>query len=407
MKLLDSPWTTTAVVIVILAAGVGWGVGGNWESALVTLLGGMAAILIAQYPFKFENDNTTPILNAEESAGRARVKVIEALNDPALIIRRGRIIIANPAALALFGNHIMGEDVRVAIRHPAAAEHLMASTLPRDDRGIELVGLGSLDQHWLMRVVDIGDERRLVHLIDRSEAYVAERMRVDFVANASHELRTPLAGIIGFIETLDEPEAGSDAGTRKRFLGVMMKEARRMQTLVDDLISLSRIEADKYRAPDDAVDLVPLVQEVSRVTKDRPGADQREILVEIDEKTPPVAGDRAQLSQLLHNIVGNAFKYGRPGTPIRISMAGNGNAMVRLSVEDEGEGIAPHHIPRLTERFYRVDSGRSRSLGGTGLGLSIVKHIVERHRGKLDIASISGKGTTVTVTLPAASERMS
>jgi two-component system phosphate regulon sensor histidine kinase PhoR len=228
-------------------------------------------------------------------------------------------------------------------------------------------------------------------------------MRVDFVANASHELRTPLATLLGFIETLED--AGDDPAVRARFLKIMFGEAKRMQQLVDDLMSLSRIEAEKYSLPQAALPLGPLVDDVTSAVRSgmREGADR--IIIAMED-TPPVFGDRAQLSQLLHNLIGNAIKYGREGAPVQISVKRAGR-MVRLTVADEGDGIAPEHLPRLTERFYRVDPGRSRALGGTGLGLAIVKHIVERHRGRLDIDSVVGTGTTVSVLLPAAPEPLS
>src|SRR5690606_2671109 len=235
---------------------------------------------------------------------------------------------------------------------------------------------------------------RIVHLSDSTGAHAADRIRVDFVANASHELRPPLASILGFVET--QADAGVDDHMRARFLGVIGTDARRMQRLIDHLISLSRIEAGKYHLPDDSVDLGALAHEVrhelAALTPDR----AVDVQIEIKD-AQPVRGDRVQLSQLLHNIVGNALKYGRSSAPVRVTLERSGDAMMRLSVRDESEGIAPEHLPRLTERFYRVDSSRSRAAGGTGLGLAIVKHIVERHRGRLDIASTLGKGTTVTV----------
>ena len=175
-----------------------------------------------------------------------------------------------------------------------------------------------------------------------------------------------------------------------------------MQRVIEDLMSLSRIEAEKYRAPATSIDLAALVEEARAEIADGHAARDRPITAEIAPDLPPVRGDRPQLSQIMHNLVGNAVKYGAPGTPIRITLAHEGARMIRLTVEDEGEGIAPEHLPRLTERFYRADAGRSRSLGGTGLGLAIVKHIVERHRGRLEIASTVGKGTRVAVILPAA-----
>ncbi len=325
-------------------------------------------------------------------------ELLAAIAEPVLMIADGRVRFANAAARALLGAHIVGEDVRLAIRHPAAAERLSQGA---PDGATELVGLGGRDQRVQMQVATISGGRRIVHLIDRTTSYAAERARVDFVANASHELRTPLAAILGFIETLDDENTGADPELRARFLEVMFKEARRMQRLIDDLISLSRIEAEKYRLPDTAVALPALIDEVVGELRDDEGALRADLHLAVDHDVPEVAGDRAQLSQVIHNLVGNAIKYGRAGAPVTIGLVRDG-ALIRLSVADRGDGIKPEHIPRLTERFYRVDPGRSRTLGGTGLGLAIVKHIVERHRGRLDIESRIGVGTTVSVLLPTA-----
>jgi two-component system phosphate regulon sensor histidine kinase PhoR len=267
------------------------------------------------------------------------------------------------------------------------------------ERPIELVGLGTRDQRWEMLLSETSEGQRIVHLVDQTGNYAAERMRIDFVANASHELRTPLASILGFIETLRE-EAGEDAEVRARFLKVMDDEARRMQRLVEDLISLSRIEAEKFRLPDQAVDFAQLVEDTREELADAAGDRGHDLVATIDPNLSSVSGDRVQLSQMLHNLIGNAMKYGRAGTPVTIELKRDDAGMIRLSIRDEGDGIAAVHIPRLTERFYRADAGRSRSLGGTGLGLAIVKHIVERHRGRLDIASQVGVGTVVSVILP-------
>ena len=213
-------------------------------------------------------------------------------------------------------------------------------------------------------------------------------------------MRTPLAAILGFIETLDDEKAGGDAAVRARFLDVMMKEARRMQRLIDDLISLSRIESEKYDLPAENVPMALLIREVANELRDQQGDQPTPIMLDVDVNESTIIGDRAQLSQLVHNLAGNAIKYGRPGTPIKITLISAGG-QVRLTVADEGEGIAPEHLPRLTERFYRADAGRSRTMGGTGLGLAIVKHIVERHRGRMEITSKVGVGTTVSVMLPA------
>lgn len=364
------------------------------QAGLIVLVSGAAAVLITTAPR--EAPRAVPTEPPAPPEPMPVADVLEAIGEPVLIVAQNKVIRANTAARDLLGQHILGEDVRLAIRHPAAAERLINPPSRAPAAPIHLVGLGTRDQRWEMRVRDVEGDQRVVHLIDRTGTYATERMRVDFVANASHELRTPLASLLGYVETLRE-DAIDEPEVRNRFLKIMHDEARRMQRLIEDLISLSRIEADKYRAPGETVDLAELVEEVREELS--AGGQDGQIIVEA-VPVRPVRGDRAQLSQVLHNIVGNAQKYGRAGTPVTIRLHHNGETMVHLSVADQGDGIPPEHIPRLTERFYRVDSGRSRAVGGTGLGLAIVKHVVERHRGRLDIASVVGKGTTVTILLP-------
>ena len=248
----------------------------------------------------------------------------------------------------------------------------------------------------------LSDGSRLVRLTDLSQLRAAEQMRADFVANASHELRTPLATILGFIETLQDPDTGGDAETRDRFLRIMLDEATRMRGLVDDLMSLSRIEADRFAAPRDPIDVVPVIEEVRTSLSQLIAARGATLAVERETESTHVLGDRAQLVQLFSNLIVNALKYGRTDAPVRVRIEDGGGDLLRISVIDEGEGIAPEHLPRLTERFYRVDASRSRAAGGTGLGLAIVKHIVLRHRGRLDIRSTLGVGTEVRVDLPRA-----
>ncbi|MBA3676902.1 MAG: ATPase [Sphingosinicella sp.] len=334
------------------------------------------------------------------------VGLLAALEEPALIVRDRRVILANESAKTILGAHIEGVDIRLAIRHPAAAERLS-----RPDSGqaigpfakTELTGLGDAERRWEMATASLPDGSRLVRLTDRSEYFASERMRGDFVANASHELRTPLATLLGFLETLQDEKAASDKKTRSRFIQIMFEEARRMHRLVDDLISLSRIEAERFTAPLDSVDLLPLIEEVRGSCHRLSDETQSEILVEQRGARPVVVGDERQLAQLLQNLIVNALKYGRNGTPATVGFEDAGE-MLAIKVTDRGEGIAPEHLPRLTERFYRADPGRSRAVGGTGLGLAIVKHIVERHRGRLDIQSIVGEGTTIRVYLPKAGE---
>jgi two-component system phosphate regulon sensor histidine kinase PhoR len=326
--------------------------------------------------------------------------LLRAVPTPLLIIHRGLIEHCNEPAMALLGEHIRGEDVRLAIRHPAAIDLLNKASPEVGPAHVDIVGLGAPEQIWEFNMQPLSSNRQLVLLNDQSGRQATERMRVDFVANASHELRTPLAGILGFIETLRDPLAGGDDATRNRFLTIMDGEARRMQRLVDDLMSLSRIEAEKYHLPNQPVGIPALAEEVVQVFRQSQNKRAQDIVLAIDPDLPPLCGDRAQLSQLLHNLISNAMKYGTPGTEIGVAARLLPHDMVEVSVTDRGDGIAPEHLPRLTERFYRIDSSRSRAMGGTGLGLAIVKHIVQRHRGLLHLDSKLGQGTTVRAELP-------
>jgi two-component system phosphate regulon sensor histidine kinase PhoR len=328
---------------------------------------------------------------------------LDAANDPLLVVEDARVISANKAALHLLGSNIIDQNVRIAFRHAGAIERLSDPTAQHDGRPIQLVGIGLRDQIWEMRIRSVAGQQKLVYLADRTGAHAAEKMRVDFVANASHELLTPLAAIKGFIETLEEPEAGGDPKTRARFLDIMDGEASRMQALIRDLMSLSRIEAEKYELAAIKVHLEQVIHDVVTPLIAIPATRGTDIVLNIAPELPPVSGDQGMLGQLVSNIVANAMKYGRAGTPVHISLARSRSSnMLALTVSDQGDGIAPEHLPRLTERFYRVDSGRSRAIGGTGLGLSLVKHIVDGHRGHLEIKSDIGKGTTITILLPVA-----
>ena len=321
--------------------------------------------------------------------------ILDAIDEPALIVGSGRVKGANQAAQSLLGVAIQGRDLRFAIRHPLALDTILAGR----QADLELIGIGSAERPWHLSVRPLAGGT-LVLLSDRSIVRAAERMRTDFVANASHELRTPLATIIGYAETLGEEGPVSDE-MRSRFGATIEAEARRMLRIVEDLMSLSRIEADRYRIPSEDVDMA----EVARIAIEHSAmhAERRGCRIEsqIEEPIPILKGDFGQLLQLADNLVGNAIRYGCNDrcTAITMKVAGEGNRVL-FSVKDGGDGIAPEHLPRLTERFYRVDSARSRESGGTGLGLAIVKHIVERHRGEMRIDSSPGQGTEVSVSLP-------
>ena len=321
---------------------------------------------------------------------------LNAIEEPALIVREQRTVAANRAARALLGEALVGRDLRLTIRHPLALELILSA----GEADIDLVGIGSAERPWHLSVRPLPDGAALVRLTDRSALQAAERMRTDFVANASHELRTPLATIIGFAETLAEDSAIDDP-LRRRFGTTIHGEAQRMLRIVEDLMSLSRIEADRFNPPGEMVDLAKVVRRA--IEHAQPLLEQRRCTIEtaIEHALPLVRGDAGQLLQLADNLIGNALRYGCTGQhcAVHVEVRRDGQRAL-LVVRDEGEGIAAEHIPRLTERFYRVDAARSRDSGGTGLGLAIVKHIVERHRGTLDIRSSPGAGTAVTVAIP-------
>jgi len=337
---------------------------------------------------------------------------VDALGDPALIVGGDlRVVAANAAARVLFGDRVVADDLRLVLRHPAVLDAVRLGSTASAPVEREVTGLGTNNGAFRIRVATLGPDgaarRLLVTFVDITQARLTERMRVDFIANASHELRTPVTTLLGFIETLQGP-AADDEPARHRFLEIMHREAARMSRLIDDLLSLSRIELDKHVRPQTALDVAPLIADVGRTLAMRLDADQRRLAIRVAEGLPQVVADRDQVLQVLHNLVSNALKYGRSGTIITVDAEAiaptpsRADPMVRVTVGDCGDGIAPEHLPRLTERFYRIDTSRSRSMGGTGLGLAIVKHIIERHRGSFDIVSVLGEGSRVSFTLPLA-----
>jgi two-component system phosphate regulon sensor histidine kinase PhoR len=229
----------------------------------------------------------------------------------------------------------------------------------------------------------------------------SEQLRADFIANASHELRTPLAAVTGFIETL-RGHAREDAVARDQFLDIMAVEAARMRRLIDDLLSLSRIEMNEHVKPEGRIGLESVVRQAAAALKPLAAQDGITITVEAGAHTPQVIGEQDELAQLFQNLIHNAIKYGREQGKVQVSVGQLPDGQVFAAVRDDGEGIAPNAIPRLTERFYRVDVKRSRERDGTGLGLAIVKHIISRHQGRLNIESKLGEGSVFTVLLPAA-----
>src|ERR1700761_2132880 len=351
-------------------------------------------------------------VNPVESAAVAAV--VAGMPDPAVLLdRAGRVVHLNAAAAQLAPALRKNELAQFALRSPeivTALREAIATTQPRRatyldqvpvDRWMELVitpvpvpaAFGGIDKCMLMTFHDQTPLRRV------------EEMRADFVANASHELRTPLAALSGFIDTLQGPAKG-DTRARERFLGIMHTQATRMARLIADLLSLSRVELSAHVRPDTLVDIVPIIRQVADGLEAL--ARERQVVIEINLPETPVsiAGDREELLRLFENLIENALKYGASGGKVIVSLvlgtSGEGAPEVRVLVRDFGPGIAPEHLPRLTERFYRVDVGDSRAQGGTGLGLSLVKHIVNRHRGRLLIESVLKKGATFTACFPQA-----
>jgi two-component system, OmpR family, phosphate regulon sensor histidine kinase PhoR len=328
-----------------------------------------------------------------------------------LITRSGRILYANPSAHEAMPRLQTGGHFTHLIRAPAFVETLTATLSDGAERAVSF-SLHDKNERFIEARVALlpagsvfGPEAlALVQVDDRTDARRTEQMRSDFIANASHELRTPLASIVGYIETLQN-HARDDPAARDRFLAIMAREAGRMQRLVDDLMSLGRIEMTEHLRPSEVRSLEDIAAESAAALV--PVARQAgvDLQVEVEAGGSPVACDPDQLAQVFTNLIDNAMKYGGAGGSVRVTRAAPSRAHPNrsgITISDSGPGIAREHIPRLTERFYRVNVTSSRNKGGTGLGLAIVKHILNRHEGRLEVASTPGKGSAFTVWLPRA-----
>jgi two-component system, OmpR family, phosphate regulon sensor histidine kinase PhoR len=340
-----------------------------------------------------------------EQDRRAGARILSALPDPLLVLRADQSVAwRNNAAVAAFH-----ADLPAVLRHPALAEAFNQATAAKEPRTTALALAAPVARELLATVVPldpptIDNGTALVVLSDRTRERSIERAHTDFVANVSHELRTPLASLIGFTETLMGP-AEDDPPARRRFLAIMAEQGARMNRLIDDLLSLSRIEMAEHQVPEEPVDLKELLPKI--VTAFEPRLGQVSLSVTIAPETPVITADADQITQVLNNLLENAVKYGKEAGTARLTARPSEPGQrwparpgVVIAVTDDGPGIPRAAIPRLTERFYRVDKGRSRAAGGTGLGLAIVKHIVNRHRGQLAIESVEGQGTTVSAWLP-------
>ncbi len=330
----------------------------------------------------------------------------EALDDPAFVLAPDSIVkYQNRAAAEQFGVMSPGGHLSALLRSPAILEMVEHATGSGDTFSVDHIEKVPSERWYRVRIAPMsgiadmkgGSELFLLTFRDQSEARRMDRMRSDFIANASHELRTPLASLLGFIETMQGP-AREDPEARERFLGIMQEQAGRMTRLVDDLLSLSRLELKAHVTPKDQVDLMPLLRHVVDTLK--PQATDLGVTIDVDLPDTPVCvrGDNDELIQVFENLIENACKYGQSGGRVEISMRMEGNGQQpEVVIKDYGPGIPREHVPRLTERFYRVSVEASRSKKGTGLGLAIVKHILTRHRARLIIYSTVGKGSEFCV----------
>ena len=334
--------------------------------------------------------------------------VIGTLPDAAIALDRdGRVVAFNPLARVIAPALARGAPASLALRAPEVVEAVRAVAAGGGAQSVEFSQRVPVDRWFMAHVRPLGEAPAAAAILlvfhDLTPLRRVEEMRADFVANASHELRTPLAALSGFIDTL-QGSARDDAQARSRFLAIMKTQASRMARLIDDLLSLSRVELAEHMHPETPVDLLPVVRQV--VDGLQTLATDRGVEITIAPPSAPaiVPGDRDELTRVFENLVENALKYGAAGKKVELGFAGasasDGAPEVLVAVRDYGPGIAAEHLPRLTERFYRVDVTQSRAEGGTGLGLSLVKHILNRHRGRLMVESEAGKGAVFTVRLP-------
>jgi len=353
-------------------------------------------------------------LKATEDVVHSHEEVFDTLPDAVIILdAEHKIIRANAASRGLFGKNLVGHDITNFVRQPQILE-----ALDQDNNTVKELDFSVLipvERQFTLTLQPMTGEIEkkasiLMSFHDITTIRRLEEMRADFVANASHELRTPLASLIGFIDTLQGP-AREDTEARERFLKIMAEQASRMARLIEDLLSLSRIEMNEHTQPSHAVDIKQIINSVIEglepIAKDR----KVKFKVTASEALPLVRGEYEELMQVLQNLIENALKYTLEDTDVSIHITAlssgpvsmpraSQDPVISIAIHDQGEGISQDHIPRLTERFYRVDSARSRQMGGTGLGLAIVKHVLNRHRGSLNIESTLGQGSVFTAYLP-------
>jgi two-component system phosphate regulon sensor histidine kinase PhoR len=347
-----------------------------------------------------QQDAEAPAVKAEPQPPAATAgDVVQALPDPALMVDgQGRVLHANAAAREVLETDPEGRHLSASIRNPAVLDAVAAAAAGEEAVNVDYELRVPMPRSFRAHVAPLGQGHgALLVLRDLTREQQIERMRADFVANASHELRTPLTALTGFLETI-LGAARNDEKARAKFLGLMKSQAERMRRLIDDLLSLSRIEMNEHVRPQGEVDLAQAAAHVRDVLSGMARELDCEVTLSSDGPLI-VTGSRDELVQVVQNLAENALKYASSGKLVAIALRHDGD-WAELTVRDHGPGIAAEHIPRLTERFYRVNVQESRSRGGTGLGLAIVKHIVSRHRGRLSITSEPGKGSEFSVRIP-------
>jgi len=381
--------------------------------AAALVLAASMTLWAALWPIEAEppsepRDDATPVSPgqaAETPAVPLWQQMLDVLTDAALVLDgRSFVMAVNPAAASVLAARA-GQYIALVNRSPGLLEAIDMAQRTGTVQAFDVHVVAPHERHLSGIAAPLTTERSgagipalLVLMRDRTEAEQLAQLRADFVANASHELRTPLASLKGFVETL-QGAAKDDPVARQRFLGVMQAEASRMARLIDDLLSLSRIEMREHVQPSGEVDLGAVVGEAVHILE--PDAAAASIAITAPDASGfTVTGERDELAQVAQNLIQNAIKYGRPGGKVDVTLGRQGDRVL-MTVADDGIGIAPEHLPRLTERFYRVSTKESRERGGTGLGLAIVKHIVNRHRGELTVTSQAGQGSRFTISLPA------
>ncbi len=401
-----------AAGLIVGGAVIAWfGTPGIWIAGLAVVATAAAASIAAnRMPGKAPQNGDRERANLPVLPPLAR-EIFEQLPDPLMLADSGgRVQYANRAMREVIGVDVEHKHVSSLLRTPAVLEALARSSATGEPGAVEFVVRVPVERHYQAYTARVGGDPAIAMLLmhDLTSVKRTEQMRVDFIANASHELRTPLAALTGFIDTLKGP-AREDVKARDKFLGIMSVEAERMRRLIEDLLSLTRIELNEHVPPRGEVSVESVVRAAAAALAPLADIDGITIAIDAAEALPPVTGERDELVQLFQNLIHNAIKYGSDKGTVAITLrltSATGrrsqDAMVTVDIKDDGEGIPPEAIPRLTERFYRVDVKRSRERGGTGLGLAIVKHIVNRHNGRMQIESRIGEGSTFTIFLPAA-----